>query len=70
MEWRLVFWIMLVVMTASSIVYGLFGSGNVQPWDDLEKHYLREKEKQKRGLPMDERLSITQSKTIEDGLSK
>lgn len=60
---------MLVVMTGSSIVYGLFGSGDVQPWDDFEQHYIREKEKQKRGLPMDERLSITQSKSIENGLS-
>lgn len=60
---------MLVIMAASSIVYGLFGSGDVQPWDDLEEHYIREKEKQKRGLPMDERLSIKQSKSIEDKLS-
>lgn len=59
----------MVVMVASAIVFVLFGSGDVQPWDDLEQHYLREKEKQKRGLPMDERLSIKQSKTIEDGLS-
>lgn len=70
LEWRLVFWIMMVVMTVSAVVFALFGSGEIQPWDDLEQHYLREKEKQKRGLPMDERLSITQSKSIEDGLSR
>lgn len=54
-------------MTASSVVYGLFGSGELQPWDDLEQYYLKEKEKAKRGLPMDERLSIVHSKSIEDG---
>lgn len=69
LEWRLVFWIMMIVMTASSVVYGLFGSGDLQPWDDLEQHYLKEKEKAKRGLPMDERLSIIHSKSIEDGKS-
>ncbi|XP_026823302.1 sialin-like isoform X1 [Rhopalosiphum maidis] len=69
LEWRLVFWIMMIVMTASSVVYGLFGSGELQPWDDLEQYYLKEKEKAKRGLPMDERLSIIYSKSIEDGKS-
>jgi len=67
LEWRLVFWIMMVVMAASSVVFGLFGSGEIQPWDDLEQHYLREKEKEKRGLPMAETLSIKQAKTIEEG---
>lgn len=60
----MVFWIMMVVMTASSIVYVLFGTGEVQPWDDLEKY---QKEKAKKGLPMDEKQSIVQS--IEDGKS-
>lgn len=60
----------MIVMTASATVFILFGSGEIQPWDDLEQHYLKEKEKQKKGLPMDERLSITQSKSIEDGLSR
>jgi len=59
----------MIVMTASSVVYGLFGSGELQPWDDLEQYYLKEKEKAKRGLPMDERLSIIYSKSIEDGKS-
>lgn len=67
MEWRLVFWIMMIVMTASSVIYGIFGTGETQPWDDLEQYYLREKEKQKRGLPMDERISIRQSREIEEG---
>lgn len=60
----------MVIMTTSSIIFGLFGSGEIQPWDDLEQYYLKEKEKQKQGLPMDEKLSIIQSKSIEDGRSK
>lgn len=56
-------------MAASSIVFVLFGSGDVQPWDDWEQFYQREKEKGRKGLPMDERLSITQSKSIEEGKS-
>lgn len=59
----------MVFMSTSSLIFGLFGSGEVQPWDDLELHYLKEKEKQKQGLPMDERLSIIQSKSIEEGRS-
>ncbi|XP_001947560.2 putative inorganic phosphate cotransporter [Acyrthosiphon pisum] len=69
LEWRLVFWIMMIVMTSSSVLYGLFGSGELQPWDDLEQHYLKEKEISEKGLPMDERLSIIHSKSIEDGKS-
>lgn len=57
---------MVIVMTTSSLVFGLFGSGDVQPWDDTETYYLNEKEKERRGHPMDERLSIMQSKAIED----
>lgn len=57
---------MLAVMASSSLVYGLFGSGEVQSWDDIEQYYLKEKEKERRGQPMDERLGIIQSKAIED----
>lgn len=59
----------MIVMGGSSIVFVLFGSGEVQPWDDWEQFYQREKEKERKGLPMDERLSIRQSKSIEDGKS-
>lgn len=57
----------MVIMGVSSIVFVLFGSGEVQPWDDLEQYYLKEKEKEKRGLPMDERISIRQAREIEEG---
>lgn len=56
----------MIIMTGSSVVFGLFGSGKVQPWDDMEQYYLKEKAKERRGQPMDERLSIIQSKSIED----
>ncbi|XP_050540926.1 sialin-like isoform X2 [Daktulosphaira vitifoliae] len=36
LEWRLVFWIMMGVMVSSTLVYSVFGSGELQPWDDLE----------------------------------
>lgn len=56
----------MIVMAGSSVVFALFGSGKVQPWDDMEQYYLKEKAKERKGLPMDERLSIVQSKSIED----
>lgn len=55
----------MIVMTTSSLVFGLFGSGDLQPWNDTELCVLKEEEKE-RGLPADERLNITQSKPIED----
>lgn len=67
MEWRIVFWIMMIIMAVSSLVYVVFGSGEVQPWDDSEDFYQREKKKEKSGLPMDERISLLQSKSIEHG---
>lgn len=66
LEWRLVFWIMMAVMTVSSVAYGMYGTGELQPWDNLQQHYLKENEKSKRGLPMQERLSIIHSKSIDD----
>jgi len=59
----------MIVMTSSSVLYGLFGSGELQPWDDLEQYYQKEKEKSEKRLPMDEKLSIIHSKSIEDGKS-
>lgn len=67
MEWRLVFWIMIVIMTMSSLVYLLFGSGETQQWDDPEQFYQKEKKKEKSGLVMDERISLLQSESIEHG---
>lgn len=67
LEWRLVFWIMLIVMVSSSVVFVVFGSGELQPWDDLEEYHKNENEKKKKGLSMNERSSIVRS--VEDGKS-
>lgn len=32
-EWRLVFWIMLIVLTSASTIFAVFGSGVRQSWD-------------------------------------
>lgn len=45
----------------------LLGSGEVQPWDNMEQYNLRKKEKEKLGLPMDEQISIKQAKMVEEG---
>lgn len=34
LEWRLVFWISFSVIILTNIVYIIFGSGEVQPWND------------------------------------
>lgn len=59
----------MIVMTSTSVLFGLFGSGNLQPWDELEQYYLKENEKLKKGLLIDERLSIIRLKSIEYGKS-
>lgn len=33
-EWRSVFWITFVILTISAIVYSLWGSGELQPWNN------------------------------------
>lgn len=53
----------MIVKAASSVLYGLFGSGELQPWDNLEEHNLKEKEKAKSGL--DDKLRIIHSNAIE-----
>jgi len=45
---------MMVVMTISSMIFGIFGSGELQPWDDLEQYNL--KEKTKKDLPINKIL--------------
>lgn len=34
LEWRLVFWIAVLVLCATNIVYVIMGSAEVQPWND------------------------------------
>lgn len=33
-EWRVVFWIMVVVLVITNFVYVCFGSGEQQPWNE------------------------------------
>lgn len=34
-EWRAVFWITFVTAIAQLVVFGIWGSAKVQPWNDL-----------------------------------
>lgn len=42
LEWRTVFWISFAVIMATNIIYVIFASAKVQPWNDLTT--LNEKE--------------------------
>lgn len=33
-EWRIMFWISAVVFISATILFWLFGSGEIQPWND------------------------------------
>lgn len=33
------FWIMVVVLIATNIVFVIWGSGEVQPWNDPARHF-------------------------------
>ncbi|KAJ8668263.1 hypothetical protein QAD02_009926 [Eretmocerus hayati] len=35
-EFKVVFWIMLIALLVGSVVYVIFGSGEIQPWNDPE----------------------------------
>lgn len=36
-EWRIVFWSAFVIFALTSIIYGIWASGELQPWNNLEK---------------------------------
>lgn len=36
MEWRVVFWIMAMILVATNFVYLFIGSGELQPWNEPE----------------------------------
>lgn len=42
-EWRVVFWIVLGVFLVTNLVFVLWASGEVQPWNDPE--WVREQER-------------------------
>lgn len=62
LEWRLVFWIMVIIMMSSSLIFFLFGSGEVQPWDDIKQYHLSENEKDNKH----DESNVIQLKSIED----
>lgn len=33
-EWRIMFWISAIVFTSATILFWLFGSAEIQPWND------------------------------------
>ncbi|CAB0032985.1 unnamed protein product [Trichogramma brassicae] len=45
-EWRMVFWIVFIVFLVTNLVFALFASGEIQPWND--PNYLNNVESQKK----------------------
>ncbi|XP_037042766.1 putative inorganic phosphate cotransporter [Bradysia coprophila] len=41
-EWRIVFWTAFVIFALTSVIYGIWASGELQPWNNLEKETLAE----------------------------
>lgn len=41
-EWRLVFWTAFVIFALTSVIYGIWASGEMQPWNNPEKEPLEE----------------------------
>lgn len=61
----------MIVMTSTSVLFGLFGSGELQvtTLGRLGTVLSKRNEKSKKGLLIDERLSIIRLKFIEYGKS-
>lgn len=41
-EWRVVFWTAFVIFGLTSVIYGIWASGEMQPWNNPEKQPLEE----------------------------
>lgn len=41
-EWNVVFWTAFVIFAVTSVIYGIWASGELQPWNTLEKDSLTE----------------------------
>lgn len=54
---------MVVIMVSTSLIFVLFGSGEVQPWDDIQQYYLSENEKDDK----DDESNVIKLKSIENG---
>jgi len=53
---------MVIIMMSSSLIFFLFGSGEVQPWDDIKQYHLSENEKDNKH----DESNVIQLKSIED----
>ena len=36
-EWRVVFWLSAVVFISATVLFWIFGSADIQPWNDLNQ---------------------------------
>jgi MFS transporter, ACS family, solute carrier family 17 (sodium-dependent inorganic phosphate cotransporter), other len=54
---------MVIIMISTSIIFVFFGSGDVQPWDDIKQYRQSENEKENK----DGESNGIQLKSIEDG---
>lgn len=54
---------MVVIMISTSLIFVLFGSGEVQPWDDIQQYHLSENKTDDK----DDELNVIQLKSIENG---
>lgn len=41
-EWRVVFWVTFVVFVVTTIIYCIWASGELQPWNNPERKHLIE----------------------------
>lgn len=41
-EWRVVFWTAFVIFAITSVIYAIWASGELQPWNNPEKLSLEE----------------------------
>ncbi|XP_031833179.1 sialin [Nomia melanderi] len=56
-EWRIMFWISAAVFTSATVFFWLFGSADIQPWNDVTEPKvtnLSEEEKQMTEIPIKE----------------
>ena len=40
-EWRLVFWIVAAMLVITNIIYLIFGSAEIEPWNDIRSEYVK-----------------------------
>nr|XP_033326414.1 sialin-like [Megalopta genalis] len=56
-EWRVMFWISAGVFTSATILFWIFGSAEIQPWNDVKEHEVvspSDEEKQMTEIPIKE----------------